>query len=223
MQEKYDDEREGVHYNTVDKWFKAMEHKGIHYVSRVTDEKVYDSLDLDIGCFIYERRKEKWNLDAIYENLHKVFELRPAPSDKSDESQVPLKKEEVEQYIQHRLDAYEEDLKKYKEELLNAVKEITMNEIKNFRNLLPGPDEQDEEKKDYVATSLRVSMQLEKEAIEEWDKKPEMERTKKVGWFRREEDLNKREVFIKNYKQQHMQSAIASAMDSHKESAPTNE
>ena len=217
MQEKFEDEKEGVHYNTVDKWFKAMEHKGIHYVSRVTDEKVYDSLDLEIGCFIYERRKEKWNLDAIYENLYKFFELRPSPVEKSDESQVPLRKEEVEQYIQSKLDEQEQKMEEYKEDLLKAVKDITMKELQSFRNLLPGPKDQEEEKKDYLATSLKVSMELEKEAIQEWEKLPEEERTKKAGWFRREEDFNKREVFIKNYKQQHMQTAIIKAMEDHKE------
>lgn len=46
-----------LHINTVDGWFKKLEEERIHYVSRTEDsnEKVYDSLDLELAAFIKKR------------------------------------------------------------------------------------------------------------------------------------------------------------------------
>ncbi|WP_100374846.1 hypothetical protein [Bacillus sp. FJAT-45037] len=216
MQMKYGDEREGVHYNTVDKWFKALESKGIHYVMRVTDEKVYDESDFQIGCYIYESRKKKWRLDSIYENLNNVFELRPSEKlmDNNDESlmnNVSIK-EEVEILMQQHLEGQKKEMERYKEELFKAVKEVAAAEMRSYQALLPEPDDKKKAMNDYLTISLKVSMNLEREAIIEWEKKPFEERMKRVGWFKKEEDLYKRESFVREYKMLHKREAIEKAM-----------
>ncbi|MDH4619389.1 hypothetical protein [Brevibacillus sp. AY1] len=71
----------GQHQNTVDGWFKQLEERRIHYVNRANGKKVYNSLDLQIGLYIRDKREKKWALDPIFSELPEHFELRPFPPD----------------------------------------------------------------------------------------------------------------------------------------------
>lgn len=68
----------GRHHNTVYNWFNTLEEKGLHGTLRTnnTNEKLYNSLDLNIALFIKQKRDEKWSLDAIIELLPHQFELK---------------------------------------------------------------------------------------------------------------------------------------------------
>ena len=68
---------------------------------------------------------------------------------------------------------------------------------------MPPPENKEEKrraKRDDFVTNMKLSMKLDKEAAEAWSKQPESVRMKKVGWFRKEEDLVAREQFIRDYK-----------------------
>lgn len=71
----------GRHHNTVYNWFNILEEKGLHETLRThnTNEKLYNTLDLEIALFIKQKRDEKWSLDAIIELLPHQFDLRPVP------------------------------------------------------------------------------------------------------------------------------------------------
>ena len=88
IQKRYEEEttiKDSVHYNTVDKWFKDLENKGIHYIQRVADKKVYDDLDIAIAIFIMKKRSQKWSLDAISNVLSAHLEVRPFQDLRHDE------------------------------------------------------------------------------------------------------------------------------------------
>lgn len=204
MQLKFNDEQEGVHYNTVDKWFKTLESKHIHYVGRVTDEKVYDELDLAIGCFIYERRREKWTLSMIFDTLHNHFELRPVPKEGSDDASLLASldmKKEIERQV-----ALEIDIIKAEMEL--AMRETVAKEFREFQSQLPQPVDKVEEKQSYMLTGMKINMKLEQDALDEWNSLPEQERMKKAGLFRKEEDIAKRDDYIRRYKKKNMEAAV---------------
>ncbi|MEH7374065.1 hypothetical protein [Neobacillus drentensis] len=149
LQQKYNDEKFSVHYNTVDKWFKALETKRIHYINRAAGEKVYDRIDLNIGCFIADaRRDNRFRLDVIYEQVPKQLEIRQFPSDFKDENSLGIDEslierrviEKVTPVIAQQFSIFEE---KVNLQLNKMLAEQVQLAIKQF---LPQPKNEEEEK-----------------------------------------------------------------------------
>ncbi|MEB8637662.1 hypothetical protein P4H32_28675 [Bacillus cereus] len=57
-------------------------------------------------------------------------------------------------------------------------------------------------------TRCRIETELTKEAIELWSKKPARERKIKTGLFFRTEDINKRDLFIHEYRSKHIEERL---------------
>ncbi|WP_394189549.1 hypothetical protein [Paenisporosarcina quisquiliarum] len=201
IQKRYEEEttvKDSVHYNTVDKWFKDLENKGIHYIQRVADKKVYDDLDIAIAIFIMKKRLQKWSLEAIFNILSAHLEVRPFPDLRNDEplglSEAQVMVEMVRKFekMQKELEArlfIELDLKK---------KELEQ----QLLNRLPIPKTDQEiraEKTDLMISSVRKRYELEEKAIAEWNQLPIEQKVRKVGFFRKEEDLLKRDNFIREF------------------------
>ncbi|RXT00986.1 MerR family transcriptional regulator [Ammoniphilus sp. CFH 90114] len=194
----------GKHYNTVDSWFKKLEEKRIHYIQRTTetDEKVYDQTDLMIAQHIVTYREKKWSLDSIFDDLPNHCELRPFPNDEvKNESHVI-------------------DMKAITTELSNIYEQIAITRFNQMRDELthelkkeilrsiPQPPSRQERITDWI-TMQRIQSHLESEAIDLWMEKPDSDRIKKA-WFglRKEEDLNKRDQFIKKYVASHLHDRL---------------
>ncbi|KZO00483.1 hypothetical protein [Pseudobacillus badius] len=191
----------GKHYNTIDAWFKKLEAQQIHYVNRLvsTQEKAYDELDLKIALFIKEKRKEKWSLDAIFESLPQHFELRPFPlhKERDNDSQV-ISVESLREQIAKEITVLFE--KKYDSQVALLKKELLA--------ALPSPEQERDKRITDMITQHRIRSQLEDEALGKWKQQPEEERIKRVGFFRKEEDRDKREQFIKKYVQENFERKI---------------
>lgn len=194
----------GVHYNTVDRWFKTLEEERIHYIERIAGTKVYDELDLRIAKYIEAKRSEKWELVGIFNSLPDVFELRPFPIDFNGPTTNPAV-----------------DLERMKtvimEELVTAAKKAATDQfnlqIADLRNLLPDPVQERVARMNEASTHRRIERKLRKAAIELWEAKPESERKKKVGLFRKEEDINARERFILEYIDDHYDEELKKEFD----------
>lgn len=186
----------GKHYNTVDNWFKAMEEKKIHYINRApgTEEKIYDGLDLDIALYINQKRSEKWSLDGIFSTLGEHFELRPFPIEESDSQLMDI--EALKKQMREEWELA------YKEQAATLKKE-----------LLPDPAAEREQRALNMITEFRIKNSLENEALGVWSKKPEEERMKRVGWFRMEEDRDKRDDFVKQYIREHFEAKVRGEFD----------
>ncbi|MED3268761.1 MerR family transcriptional regulator [Bacillus thuringiensis] len=198
----------GRHHNTVYNWFNILEEKGLHGTLRTnnTNEKLYNTLDLDIALFIKLKRDEKWSLDAIIELLPHQFELRPvSPENQTSEVSTQLNMQEaaatiekiVEQKIQMHLQNIQLEYQGKFEEAIRAV--------------LPEPEDpeklkerQRQERLDNIIIQHRARTELRKQAENEWNTQPEETRIKKVGWFKKEEDLARKQLFIENYIDENM-------------------
>ncbi|MGS5013016.1 MerR family transcriptional regulator [Bacillus cereus] len=198
----------GRHHNTVYNWFNILEEKGLHGTLRTnnTNEKLYNTLDLDIALFIKLKRDEKWSLDAIIELLPHQFELRPvSPENQTSEVSTQLNMQEaaatiekiVEQKIQMHLQNIELEYQGKFEEAIRAV--------------LPEPEDpeklkerQRQERLDNIIIQHRARTELRKQAENEWNTQPEETRIKKIGWFKKEEDLARKQLFIENYIDENM-------------------
>jgi hypothetical protein len=211
----------GKHTNTVDGWFKQLEEKQLHWVSRTeAGEKVYDRLDLEIALYIKEQRDKKWALDAIFIEIPNHYELRPMPE--SDTTSVPQTYEPA--FIRKEFEAvFKEMAATQAIEINKQIQELAATQLNELRqqyadivNRLPQPKTIEDERQERITemiTRRRVENELEKEAIDMWSTLPEKERTIRVGFFRKEEDRDKRERFVKSYVNQRFEARIKNEYD----------
>lgn len=192
----------GKHNNTVDGWFKNLEERRLHCISRINGEKVYDELDLAIATHIIQHRNQKWSLDAIFDNLPKHFDLRPFPLEFEEEEQHSVKV--IMDFDKMRATLLN-DMQRVFEEV--AVAQVEK-QIEHIKNLSPSPEQQRLERFNMLIAERRVMRELEKEALSLWLEKPLEDRQIKIGWFRKVEDLEKRDRFIKEYKDKHFESRM---------------
>lgn len=181
----------GKHVNTVDNWFKALEEKRVHYVNRVAGAKLYDEFDVQIALFIRNRRAEKWTMDGIFDVLPEHFSLRPFPVEES--TSVPQRLD---------MDAVIAEIRKAAEQIASAQVEEVKQQYAELIKKLPEPVDpliEKQKRVDELITQRRVMAQLEEEALHIWATKPREERMKSVGLFRKVEDIDKRDSFIKTF------------------------
>jgi hypothetical protein len=179
------------HYTLINNWFKALEDKRIHYVTRIdSGEKVYDQLDLAIAKYIVTKREEKWSLNAIYDDLSNHFELRPFPEGHPETSTAITDIRALENLI-----------------IANVTKEV----IQQMTALLPPPVDERASRQQRITdriTERRVDAELESEALKLWQAKPEEERLIKTGFFRKSENIEAKQRFIKAYINEHFQERM---------------
>ncbi|WP_103110965.1 hypothetical protein [Brevibacillus reuszeri] len=201
-----------VHYTTVNTYFKNLEKQKIHYVNRLeSGHKIYDSLDLKIGYQILEMKQKGWTLSAIYNFLKDTppFELRPFPDE------YPSTGNELTTEI--ILAELQTGFKKEMQNMLNEQTQKIREEILGEKLILLERSESDrlaarqQEITDRI-TNNRVRLELEIEALEEWSKKDPSERLMKVGLFRKEEDILKRDLFVKKYVSERIEERLKNEM-----------
>lgn len=73
---------------------------------------------------------------------------------------------------------------------------------------LPDPTEQRAERVTEHLTRRRIERRLEREALELWAAKPESERMRRTGLFRREEDAAARDRFVRDYVDDHYEKRL---------------
>lgn len=180
------------HPNTIDGWFRNLEsERNLHYILRVNGEKVYDELDYEIASFIIEQRNNKWSLNAIFDSLPEQFSLRPFPNDFEHE----MKAVQVMDFEQMRATLMNE-IQKTMEQVASA--QVT-EQTQAIKNMLPSREQQRFERFNEMMAERKITRLLEKEATDLWNEKPKEERLKKVGWFRKEENTQERDIFIRDY------------------------
>lgn len=60
-------------------------------------------------------------------------------------------------------------------------------------------------------TERRIEFRLHEEALQLWAQRPRSERYKKVGWFRKEEDIIRKDNFVRQYINQHFEDRFKEA------------
>ncbi|TVY07312.1 hypothetical protein [Paenibacillus cremeus] len=196
------------HYNTVDQWFKQLEDKQVHYVNRVAGEKVYDETDLDIGRYIKEARDKNYNLQIIFDQLKDVFDLRPFPEDWiTGDALVDI--EGIKRSMEIR---FESMLQEAKRDILVAAAQAAASDLEqNVTKYLPAPKSHEEitfERSNEMLTKIRIDNLLEERAVAAWNALPESEKMKKVGLFRKDLDWEKRDAFIRKFKNENYEQLV---------------
>lgn len=116
-------------------------------------------------------------------------------------NQLETQTNQIQHFIQETASSQEEKTKQQYERLLNSVPQPS------------SPEEERAQRIDEMITRRRIESQLEKEALAKWNAKPEEERIIKVGLFRKEEDKDKRDQFVKEYINTHFESRVRKEYD----------
>ena len=190
---------ERLHVNTVYGWFKKLEEERIHYVSRTldTNEKIYDELDLRIAVFIKMKRNEKWAIKVIFDEIKNEFDVRPFPVENMETTNVVHNSET--NALNSRL---LEELKSSLKEIAAAQFSEVQSQYEEILKKIPDSKSKEKEREDRfreMVARRRVEYQLEREAQMIWAAKPEEERMEKIGWFKKIEKQEERDLFIKEY------------------------
>lgn len=201
---------QSIHTNTINGWFKRLEENHIHYINREeqTNEKVYDEFDFEIALFIKKKRDEKWSLSAIERELQDCFDLRPFPIEEEKFS-PPADNIEL---LRKQLT---EEMRKSFEEMSVAKIEEVKNQYEAILHTLPKPvskEELREQRFQSLVLHRRVESKLEEEAAMEWTKMPDSERLKRVGLFRKDVDIEKKNDFIRSYVNKHFEEYLKKEM-----------
>lgn len=127
--------------------------------------------------------------------------------------------------VQKEFEAFKQQQEEFNKQLLSKLQEqqdyIKSSIEERDKNLLTAIEVQEDTKKDFTSpeekrldrfnemmAERKVNRKLVKEAIALWWGKPKAERIKKFGWFRKEEDKDKREAFIREYVDEYFEESI---------------
>jgi len=113
------------------------------------------------------------------------------------------------------------DVEKMRATLLNEMKTIfnelsekqAREQLTEMKKLLPSWEEEKHNRINVIMTDRKISRQLEEEALKLWNAKPAEEKLKKVGWFKKEEDKDKRDIFIQKYLDEHFEEYLKKEFD----------
>ena len=93
-------------------------------------------------------------------------------------------------------------------EMIRALGHIVHGQNQAAAAISQAPEEQRAERVTEHLTRRRIDRGLEREALELWAVKPESERFRKIGLFRREEDISARDRFVRDYVDQNYEKKL---------------
>ena len=149
-----------------------------------------------------KKRAQRWSLDAIFNILSANLEVRPFPDLTKDEPLVPN-----EALVMAEINLKLEKMQKEIEERLTQELELKLEKKLMARLPVPKTDQEIRaEKTDIMISSVRKRYEIEEKAIADWNKLPQEQKLKKVGFFRKEEDILKRDSFIREFVKQYFEN-----------------
>jgi DNA-binding transcriptional MerR regulator len=184
---------------TIRKYALALEKAG--YIIERSDGKNRTYNDKDAMAFKYLQSIRSRTSITVEEAASLIVQRNNTDTDqvvnigRSDSSALPTQYDE-------RYDA-----------LASQVRQLVtlLTEQQQLAAALPSETEQRSQRIDERLTERRIERQLEREALDRWKVLPETQRTKKVGLFRREEDTSARELFVRDYIDEHFEQRIREA------------
>lgn len=180
-----------IQKNTINNYIKDLEEKGIHYVQRMNDTRVFDKDDLQIVLFILSKRSKKisgeniWSLPQIYEEIQRSTTLpkrTPVETKNNGSTEIIIQEE-----MNKIRNEFSEFVQKFvhTEKLLIENKEYVTSKVN--KTLL-----------DFLNTQSKVKEQ----ARLAWEALPDKTRFK--GIIFKQEDIAARERFIDDYIEREM-------------------
>lgn len=195
---------------TIRQWEKSLE--GILNIPRDDrGSRYYTDFEINTLNNIKSMRDKGLSFDVIKDVLNKSESVPSVPI-----SSVPVMSQseaiQTIQNLQNVIQGMSERMESIiAESVRKEVSKLSEVLIEGVTKQLPPPRDLLSERHERVTdmiTRRKVENQLENEALDLWLKQPESERLKKSGLFRKEEDRDKKALFIKNYIDQHFEDRL---------------
>ncbi|MCK6259546.1 helix-turn-helix domain-containing protein [Fictibacillus sp. KIGAM418] len=214
--------------STIRKWEKEMEGI-LRINRDSNQNRYYTQDDIDQLRKIADLKEEGLNFNAIrkifttfrksVQNQPNYTQSRPTSNEIATMNETTLEKlqesnqelfKNMIQYMETRFKSIEEKVDN-KPAQLPAAENLTndiatvkndLQDLKGLKTLITNlndPSKERENRLEQIITIKRIETLLKDEAEQKWKEEPESERTKKVGFFKVEEDLYKKELFIRRY------------------------
>lgn len=182
----------------------TVNHDGEQMTVNVADEL------LEIKKELFEQRQhnekqQQFLMQLLHElatNREVIGALQNRIESSSDE-RVNERLEMIQEQLSAQKDSHEQMMNEKLEQFQQAQIEVAAAQEEEKRH----------ERVTDMITRRRVESQLRKEALEAWSNKPESERKIRTGLFRKEEDINKRDIFIEDYINEHIEERIKREYD----------
>ena len=210
----------GLSPSTVKKYYGLFEKAGYRYKRNNQGSIIFDSYEIDMfKDLIFLKNQPGMTVSKAVREIVQ----REGMSDVSDtNADVTIMPSQV-TTIMTDLEELKEIIKKQNEMILHQTDQTKMEiaaavQLEALGKQLPQPKEPEEERHERMTdmiTRRRVEGQLRMEALQMWSRKPTDERMIRVGWFRKEEDINKRDIFIEAYTLKHIEARVKKEYDLH--------
>lgn len=188
----------GVEPVTVRKYALALEKAG--YVIDRSDGKNRSYSERDAMAFKYLQSIRTRTSITVDEAAHLIVQRNNADTAsggsivRSDDGQIS---ESYERYIELTMKV---------EQLMEIVRQQSA-----ATTALPTPEQHRIDRLNDRLTERRIERQLKREALDLWAAKSEAERMKKVGLFRKEENIEARDRYVRDYIDEHYEQRMKEA------------
>lgn len=191
-----------------------LEQNGLEIYRNTRNHREYTQQDVKIlRAMQYLNREKSMPLEDAASfvmssdtDIDDILAQKMAPAIAKNDANISVLKQESDNDFRLLL-AEQRAMREEMKEMKQTFKEIAITQ-NDFQNILLSPEQQRLERFNMMITERRVIRELEKEALEQWCEKPLEERLIKVGWFRKVEDLNKRNRFVREYVDQHYEKRM---------------
>lgn len=190
----------GVSDSTIRKWCIELEKNGYQFMKGVNDSRAFTEQDLfTIRRFqnmLKENKLTKESAAVLIVEQSKQRGNAGTPPVQVQNNVSPI------QVLAVQLKAFQERF----EEMATTIEQQD-----KLLKALSKPKDEDQERQQRITdmiTQRRIESHLRTEAERLWNDKPEAERMKKAGWFKKEEDRDKRDRFVKDYIDQHFEERL---------------
>jgi biotin operon repressor len=185
----------GVGRSTLNKYCRSLEDEGYSFYKDDSNYRAYTEHDV----MALRELKEILNKNLDYDSAIKTISIKYrrninginiATLATTEESRFETRYIELFDYIKRQDE---------KIDLLIQVNRQMAEKMDTQMQLAATTQENRQTKITDWITQRRIESELEEEALSLWAAKPVVERLKKSGWFRKEEDIDRRDRFVRQY------------------------
>jgi DNA-binding transcriptional MerR regulator len=176
-------------------------------------QKRYRPETVEVLRFIAEGFKNNVTATELEEELSRVFARNVHPQDETATTAAAPQQQDMQELVM-----LAEMYRRGMSEVAAAMQTIAdqrgeIDELRRQIATLPQPKSREQERAERVndlLTQKKVEAQLRREALEAWNAKPQSERMRRAGLFglRKEEDIDKREQFVRDYIDERLADAL---------------
>lgn len=181
----------GVSDSTIRKWCIELEKNGYQFMKGANDSRAYTEQDIfairKFQTLLKENKLTKESAAVLITEQFKQKENEGTPPVQVDNGVSPIR------LLVAQIKSVEDRFA----EMAETIEQ--QDRLLKVLSQQKDPIEERQQRITDMITQRRIESELKAEAEQIWNDKPEAERMKKIGWFKKDVDRDKRERFVRDY------------------------